>query len=615
MKEAISRLALVVLKPAAGRGECERERLAEWSEGSPWGQKIGLQEESLGVLGGLVCRWGDGANPPLATSSDQNVRVLLDGSLFNKEELRGRALGVQGEGVGGSESSLLLRLYLGEGASFVAEANGWFAAVVVDCRLKRVYVATDRFGMHPLYYCETERGLFVASEARTVLKLAGLRTELSLAGLADYLAYNGVLNGRTLFRDVYRMPAAALWRFDGQAWDRGQHFDFRTLVGSSSEGVALKGEADAEEVFARVVPRYLSPREEVAFSVTGGWDTRLIASFMDGSSPRSYTYGMNPRSPDAVLGRRVAETIGSEHTFFSITEDFFRKFGELAEEAMWSSDGMSDIVNADIPFVFDQFGPEVKRLLTGKYGTQMRAEALPAMFRQGLGYVFESVDPDLREGLKQMAGASLQESLARVDYGVGRCQRDLLFILLEECRRIWGGNLAIERTRVSPCTPFLDNEVVGLWFALPEGLRQGSGLRKTLVSRRRPDLAVVPTDRGDLAMAGGVSSRLSAWRYRVLGKLNMVANARRVPPKLRVDRLPFAKMGRTQYRRWLREELSGFVREVLLDPDALRRGVFTRAAIERAVSEHLGRKVDRSNELRKMLSLELTHRIFFDGQA
>jgi len=611
MREAISRLGAVFLKPCAGRGERERKCLQQWQKHSAWDCRFHLSEENPGVACVLSCRWASPGNSPLAESPDGKVRLLFDGYLLNNAELAAELPLDERKPHSESDSGLLLQLYLQKGDSFVENANGWYAVVVVDLRASRAVLATDRFGMHQLYYCETDQGLFVATEARSLFKLAGCSAELDLNGLADYLAYRGILNDRTLFRGIQRMPPAALWRFDGKTCRKGRHFDFRSLVPSRSHRESPASIQLVEDTFARMMPRYLARPEELSLSLTGGLDTRVIASFLD-RAVASHTYGFNPKSLDNIVAKKVAKALQSQHRFMAVTEDFFRGFHDLARDTMCVSDGMGHVSDAAMLFVVDQHDSSVRRILTGKYGTQIARGVSSLAFGGRLMYVLDALHPDLRDRLKEMAQASLEGSLSRLGSGLAQMDRQLLFTLLEECRRLWGGQLSMERTRVTHTTPYVDNDMVPLMFALSEEMRQGSSLQLNLVRRRRADLARLPTNRGALALADSMLARLSAWRYRVLYKLNNIANARQLPPRLRTDRLPFAKLGTRQDRTWFRGELSNFVREILLDHRSLARGLFDKTAVERAVADHLGRKADRSHELRKMLSLELTHRIFFD---
>jgi asparagine synthase (glutamine-hydrolysing) len=66
---------------------------------------------------------------------------------------------------------------------------------------------------------------------------------------------------------------------------------------------------------------------------------------------------------------------------------------------------------------------------------------------------------------------------------------------------------------------------------------------------------------------------------------------------------------------WFRGELKNELREVLLDPVCLGRGLFRPEAIERLVAEHVEGKREHAQRLWALLMLELWFRRHLDGFA
>jgi asparagine synthase (glutamine-hydrolysing) len=68
------------------------------------------------------------------------------------------------------------------------------------------------------------------------------------------------------------------------------------------------------------------------------------------------------------------------------------------------------------------------------------------------------------------------------------------------------------------------------------------------------------------------------------------------------------------FRIWYRNELAGYVREMLLDPRSLSRPYIEGRNVEKMVLAHLKGNRNYTGEIHKLLSLELLHRVFFDPQ-
>jgi asparagine synthase (glutamine-hydrolysing) len=66
--------------------------------------------------------------------------------------------------------------------------------------------------------------------------------------------------------------------------------------------------------------------------------------------------------------------------------------------------------------------------------------------------------------------------------------------------------------------------------------------------------------------------------------------------------------------RWLRHELSGWARELLLDPEARARGYFDPRVVERLLREHIDGKRVHGDALWVLVNFELWHRVCLDRQ-
>jgi len=62
---------------------------------------------------------------------------------------------------------------------------------------------------------------------------------------------------------------------------------------------------------------------------------------------------------------------------------------------------------------------------------------------------------------------------------------------------------------------------------------------------------------------------------------------------------------------WLRKDAAQ-VRETLLSPEALGRGLFERAALERLIADHVSGRHDHGQRLWSLLTLEWWHRLYID---
>lgn len=122
-----------------------------------------------------------GANRLPITSNDQerqpifneakNIAVILNGEIYNyqqlREDLRGRGHSFRG----GTDTEVLAHGYEEWGAGLLDRIEGMFAFVVWNDRRKEYLIARDPFGIKPLYYCNDNGTLYVSSEIKGLAQL------------------------------------------------------------------------------------------------------------------------------------------------------------------------------------------------------------------------------------------------------------------------------------------------------------------------------------------------------------------------------------------------------------------------------------------------------------
>jgi asparagine synthase (glutamine-hydrolysing) len=84
---------------------------------------------------------------------------------------------------------------------------------------------------------------------------------------------------------------------------------------------------------------------------------------------------------------------------------------------------------------------------------------------------------------------------------------------------------------------------------------------------------------------------------------------------LELDRLFLGRHKFAQFRVWYRDALSGYLQETLLSQRSLSRPYLDKAAVRRALTDHLRGKRNSTTLIHKLLTLEIVHRLFLDSPA
>ena len=146
----------------------------------------------------------DGGQQPLDLEwAGESYTIVYNGELYNTQELR-----VELESLGhtfkeNSDTEVLMHAFVQWGDDCVHRLNGIFAFGVWEHSAKRLFLARDRIGVKPLFFCNHQDGLLFASEMKTILAYPGSDAELDAEGAAQLLLLGpGRMPGSGVFRGI-----------------------------------------------------------------------------------------------------------------------------------------------------------------------------------------------------------------------------------------------------------------------------------------------------------------------------------------------------------------------------------------------------------------------------
>ncbi len=566
-------------------------------------------DESRGVYVGWIVRKDSFSDGMPLRNEEGDVVLVFSGEEFPEPGTAHR-LKERGHRLDMAGPSYLVHLYE-EDRSFPAGLNGRFHGLLTDGTRGTTTLFNDRYGMHRIYYHESKEAFYFAAEAKAIL---AVRPELRRAdprALGEFVACGCVLEGRSLFQGVHVLPGGVAWVFrNGSVERKGTYFQPREW----EDQALLEPEPyyqEIRQIFSRNLPRYFEARERIGMSLTGGLDTRMIMAWQKsppGSLP-CYTFGgMFRDSQDVLVARQVARVYEQSHEVISVGEEFLSRFPHYVERTVYLTDGCADVSRSPDLYVNERAREIAPVRMTGNYGGEVLrrvrtfkpVEPLPGLFR-----------PELLPYVRQ-AGETYTGLLQG---------HPLSFAVFQQAPWYHYGILALEQTQISLRSPYLDNDFVRTVFRAPQSALAGSDVSLRLIADGNAALREIRTDRG----VGGDSGRLSAAASRGLlellfkaeyaydyGMPQWVVRIDRLFSRFHPERLFLGRHKCYHFRVWYRDALSGYVREVLLDPRTLSRPYLERNRLEAVVRGHLTGDRNYTTEIHKVLTLELLHRLFLD---
>ncbi len=511
-----------------------------------------------------------------------------------------------GEDYGGALQHVLAR-YETQGVQCFDAINGIFSGVLVDSQARKVVLFNDRYGLSRVYWHENRDGFYFASEAKALLQVLPHLRRMDARGLGEYVTCGCTLENQTLFPGLSLLPGAAAWEFSpGGDVRKRAYFDPTTWMNQEPLAAPVYYPA-LRETFKRVAPRYLRAPQPVALSLTGGVDCRMVLAAAHpppGTLP-CYTFGgMLRECADVRIARKVARVSRQPYQVLALTPDFFTQFPQLARDSVYRTDGAMDVSGATGLFL-NRLAREVAPIrLTGNYGGEILRGLVPFRPRYPREGLFH---PELRPHLEAAAAT----------YAAQRQGHRVGFVAFKQVPWHHYARFALEQSVLTLRTPFLDNELVALAHRAPPAPVGDKGPARRLIAEWQPALGRIATDRGWSARLTWLPRRMQRFCTEFLPRAEyvydygmpqwLVRMDRFIAP-LHLERLFLGHQKYAYYRLWYRNQLSAFVKAVLLDSQTLSRPYLNGRFVEKMVRDHVTGRGNYTLEIHKLLTTEMIER-------
>ena len=224
------------------------------------------------------------------------------------------------------------------GTEWLVQNDGAFQLATFDSDRNILTIATDKFGLRPLFYVETGSFFAFASEVKCLLSIVPEK-RLDLTALKYLLSFGYILGNRTIWEGISRIPPSTRCIYDGTNLSQQQYWNFPESVMPLPEGEIIEelkrlwSDAVAQSVPAGVSPVLLS----------GGLDSRFLVGEMSrqGFPIHAITFG-SKESSDPLIAKQVVNTLNVPHTIHLLDD---KNWLEGREQAIWQTDSGTSLLH------------------------------------------------------------------------------------------------------------------------------------------------------------------------------------------------------------------------------------------------------------------------------
>ena len=573
-----------------------------------------------------------GGHQPLS-NEDGTVWIVFNGEIYNYQALRDDLLGKGHVFKTKSDTEVIVHLYEEYGTDCVQKLRGMFGFAIWDARREQLFLARDRLGIKPLYYCLAKDFLAFGSELKAILADPSIPREVDPTLVDRFLTHRYVPGGQTLLRSISKLEPGHSMVVKGGAPVPRRYWDLR-FPEPPVHRSGRRLDEELMELLDDTVRLHMISDVPVGFLLSGGLDSTAMLSLASQKTDKpisTFTIGFSGGGvvDERPYARLAAERFGSTHYELSISSSDFREF--LPGYVQHMEEPVCEPPAVALYYISKLARQFVKVLISGEGGDEafagyenyrnlfwfehLKAAARPFRKQAGVGMAWLGRRWNSRVLLKYGArmGVPFEE------YYLSRTCSPFDFVPRERGNlysTAMAESVDVDRS-LSPTREYMAN-AAGY-----------SVLNKMLyvdTNTWLPDELLVKADK--MTMANSVELRVPLLDHKVLefaAGMPRTAKVRRWTMKYAAKRalkgrVPQEILARRKagfpvpYRSWLRGELREFVSQIVMDRKALSRGYFKPGALEEVLKANVN-GTDFSKEVFSLVVLELWHRAFVDRDS
>jgi asparagine synthase (glutamine-hydrolysing) len=554
-------------------------------------------------------------------SPDGRYWISFNGESYNYRELRPMLEAKGHRFRSGTDTEVLLYLFMEEGPAMLHRLNGMFAFSIWDEQERRLLVARDRLGVKPLYYAEHAGALYFASEQKALFA-AGVPAVFDPNTWEELLCFRYVAGERTPFQGVKRLlPGHYFTWQDGlikihRWWNLGQRVDeIRDSHATPKDAVGWFREMFDASVKLRTISDV-----PVGVLLSGGLDSSCVAASLGvqiGGGIASFTV----RFPEKYYDEGPAAKVVADRwklQFHELTVDP-AELPDLVRHCTWLNDEPLAHANDPHLFAIAKFAkPLVTVLLSGEGADEALGGYVryrPLRYLRSLSSIwplFSSLVRFMPEGLS----GSLLSRVQKLDRFLGMGSVDN-FVLFDACDILPG---ELTQLGVEPNDDFLYRRQI---LTEAKAIYPANPMRQAMYLDQHTFLSSI-LDRNDrTTMGASIECRVPFLDYRLVEGLaamdsSVLLAGHQSKILLRsafADRIPMAVL---RHRKWgfgvpwhryfqTVPEFRTLIAE-LADSPPLRDGPFARGRIKGITDAYLRGDLRFHTLVRQLVFISIWHR-------
>jgi asparagine synthase (glutamine-hydrolysing) len=256
-------------------------------------------------------------------NEDRSIVIVFNGEIYNYKKLR-KGLKEKGHRFyTDSDTESIVHLFEDYGIECVNHLEGMFAFAIWDKNKQRLFIARDRLGVKPLYYCQKDGKFIFSSEVKVILASGMVPKELDKQAVYHYLSYYCVPSPWTIIKDVRCLPPGYLLTISqrGEAqvkqyWD----VEFKGVKEDVQPEDVNNIRHQIRELVTEAVEKRLISDVPLGAFLSGGIDSSIIVGLMSRMMSQpvqtfsvGFTSSEDKQFDERSFAKLIAEKFKTDH--------------------------------------------------------------------------------------------------------------------------------------------------------------------------------------------------------------------------------------------------------------------------------------------------------------
>ncbi len=306
------------------------------------------------------------------SNEDRTVWVTYNGEIYNYKDLKDLLLKKGHKFKTNCDTEVIVHAFEEYGTESVLMFNGMFSFAVWDGKNETLFLVRDRLGIKPLYYAISDEYFIFASEIKAILQHPSIKAEVEINSIPEYLFCTSLLNGNTMFKDIYSVPAGHKIVFKNKTKQITKYWDIELKNIQEDEFSFEQYKKQIYNILEDSVRMRLMSDVPFGSLLSGGLDSSLISALATKhvsnklktfSIEYSKNIELSRSNSDTKYASMMANTFQTDHKEFILDP---QEYYDILEKVIWHVEKPIELTTPSLYLLHKNLKEYVTVVLSGE---------------------------------------------------------------------------------------------------------------------------------------------------------------------------------------------------------------------------------------------------------